>query len=159
MNSWNGPLSIHDDHAAIIQNEFLYRSPFRRCWGASRPLVEMVNWLNYRYCRFRPRPWHMLNVLLHVCATGMLWLLLARLGFAYSSWLSLAFFLHPVQVHSWAYVTGRSGILAAIFLFLASRVYLSAHPVLSVIPALAAMLSREDSMVFVLWLPILEWFR
>lgn len=162
MNFLRGPLAIHDDQAAIVnQEETLYK---RASWWqvltkTQRPIVELLNTWTYRHFGFNPLAWHLENVILHFIAIGFLFLLLTRLGISQALWLTVAFAVHPIQAHSWAYVTGRSGILAAIFLFTAALVYLSRLPVLATIPALLAVASREDSVIFLLWLPVLEWFR
>jgi hypothetical protein len=156
-----GPLAIHDDQAAIVRQEWLYQFPsiWPHTIKAQRPIVELFNRWTYRRWGFSPRAWHIGNVVLHAIACAVLFVLLRRLGLEHALWTVLAFAVHPVQAHSWAYVTGRSGILAAIFLFTAALVYLSSWPVAATIPVLLAVASREDSIVFLIWLPLLERFR
>lgn len=161
LNFLRGPLAIHDDQAAIVRQEENYR---RWSWRqvltqTQRPMVELLNTWTYRRWGFSPPVWHMQNCMLHFIAIFILFGLLNRLGISHPLWLTAAFALHPLQTHSWAYVTGRSGILSAIFLFTAALVYLGKLPVLATIPALLAVAAREDSIIFLVWLPVLEWFR
>lgn len=159
MSFLDGP-PIHDDHGFIIRNEEVFKFPsWRDVLKSSRPLVTLLNRWTYQRFGFRPRPWHVENVIFHFIAIGLLFLLLKRMALAHPIWIATAFAVHPIQAHSWAYVTGRTGILAAIFLFLASLVYLSRWPVAATIPAVLALACREDSLIFLLWLPILEHFR
>ena len=71
-------------------------------------------------------PFHLTNVLLHALASALLFRLLRRLGV--EAWLALAgaalFAVHPVHVESVAFVSGRTDLLAANFVFGAALLWL-----------------------------------
>ena len=157
-----GPIRIHDDQASILACEELYRRGFKRwIWDCRRPCYEFLNTLNYKLCGFWAPGWHLVNIGLHVLSVLVLYSLLQRLGCLYAFWLACAFAVHPIQTASVCYISGRSGILAGLFLFLGAWLYLGPlpWPFLSAVPFGLAYLSREDSLVALTWLPVLEWFR
>lgn len=154
----DGP-PIHDDHGFLVRNEHVFQMPAWASLRSGRPLVTLLNRWTYQRFAFRPRPWHIENVIFHAIAVFLLFFLMRRCSIPHPVWVAAAFGAHPIQAHSWAYVTGRTGILAAIFLFMASLVYLSPWPVAATIPAVLAVACREDSVIFLLWLPLLEHFR
>lgn len=169
--SMRGPLVIFDDQTAINNPETEqwfqrvigagWRERLHLLWVQQRPVFQAANVFNYWWAGcFSPERWHLLNALLHGFSACLVWLVVDRLGLGPSLWVAVAFVVHPVQTASVCYVTGRSSILAGLFLFLAVFLYLLPFPACFLaVPCLwLAYLSREDSILAVLWLPILEIF-
>ncbi|HEV3333939.1 MAG TPA: tetratricopeptide repeat protein [Bryobacteraceae bacterium] len=96
---------------------------------STRPLLMLTYWLNVHLSGEDTFSYHVVNVLLHCAASGMMFLVVRRLlewsgqekarlnllaGFA-----AAVFLLHPVQSEVVAYLAGRSEALS-VFLFLAA---------------------------------------
>jgi|SRR6267142_1557065 len=157
-----GKIRLHDDTASILKHEDFYKSGIGKwIWTCRRPMYELANCLSYKVFRFWSPAWHLINIFLHLLSVLVLYALLIRMGFLYSFWLAMAFAAHPLQTASVCYVSGRSNVMAGLFLFTGAYLYLGPlpWPFLSWIPFCLAYLSREDSLVCLLWLPVLEWFR
>jgi hypothetical protein len=159
-----GPVRLHDDQAAIVARRDMYSRPdWQWVLHAQRPVFELVNRWNFRLARksYWPFAWHGVNLVIHGLATVSLLALLTRLHWSNPEWLAVAFAVHPVQSSSFAYVSGRSGMLAGLFIFLACIVYLWPFPwdLFSPLVFVLAIWSREDAILSLAWLPVLEWFR
>jgi hypothetical protein len=157
-----GPVRLHDDQAAIVARRDMYsREDWQWVLKAQRPVFELVNRWNFRWCGYWPFGWHGVNLLIHGLATVSLYGLLTRFHLQNPEWLTVAFAVHPIQTSSLGYVSGRSGMLAGLFLFLFAAVYLCPFPWNCGSPLflIVAIGAREDSVIGLLWLPVLEWFR
>ena len=168
--SLRGPLRLHDDQGSILarKSEFeSYRCRSVRWWlhklvsSPSRPVYNLVNYLQFRVCGFWPPAWHFVNYALHVVSTCTLLHTLNRLGWDHATWLSVAFAVHPLQTASVNYISGRSGVIAGFFLLLFVNCYLWPFPwcLIAPVPLILAYDTREDSIIALTWMPFLEWFR
>jgi tetratricopeptide (TPR) repeat protein len=130
----NGKL-IWDDHYLVGQNP-LFRSPvfagevfrhylfFESFSTYYRPVQNLSYMLDYWLWAGSPTGYHVTNVVLHVLAAWMLFLLLKRLLNALSGggrgagWIALfvssAWLVHPVHNAAVAYISGRADSLAAL---------------------------------------------
>src|SRR5688572_28417079 len=89
-----------------------------RSWLGVRPVLMISYWLNYQQSALNPYPYHLVNVLLHVLNSVLVWIIVRR----YLAWVNdkgeynqmlsifagLLFLLHPAQTESVAYVASRS---------------------------------------------------
>jgi tetratricopeptide (TPR) repeat protein len=86
-----------------------------------RPLRNFVNALNYAACGLDPAGWHLVNVLLHVAATALVYRVARRLfgaGTLAAAVATILFAVHPIHTEAVANVSGRKDILATIFFLL-----------------------------------------
>ena len=79
------------------------------------PLVYTTFWLEHKLWGFAPTGYHIVNVLLHLANTLLLWHLLRRLAVP-SAWVVAAVFaVHPLHVESVAWVIERKDVLSGLF--------------------------------------------
>jgi protein O-mannosyl-transferase len=131
-----------------------------------RPLLMLTYWLNVRLSGEDTFSYHVVNVLLHCAASGLMFLVVRRLvewsglekarlnllaGFA-----AAVFLLHPVQAESVAYLAGRSETLSVLLFMAAYAIFLyrrntaaSWGNVAAVFAVFAAaLLAKEHTIVF-----------
>ena len=79
------------------------------------PLVYTTFWLEHKLWGFAPAGYHIVNVLLHVANTLLLWRLAERLA-APGAWaIAAVFAVHPLHVESVAWVIERKDLLSGLF--------------------------------------------
>jgi len=117
---------IWDDDAYVTQNRNL-RTPQGLVDSWMRldanpqyyPLVFSTFWIEYRLWGLSPTGYHVVNVLLHIAASLLLWQLLRLLGVPGACLVGALFAIHPVHVESVAWITERKNVLSTL-LYLAS---------------------------------------
>lgn len=165
-----------DDHGLVILNPFLAPSaslaaPFRgpsTSGALYRPLTMVTYLLNHR-AGGGPFGFHLVNVLLFACTTGLTFLLAHRLSrsLGIAAGTALVWAVHPIHTEAVASVTGRAEILGALFVLasllgLASA--LSANGAArrgwfaaSLGAFAAALCSKESAAAGVLLVPLVVW--
>ncbi len=111
-----------------------------RAWITGvRPLLMFTYWLNYQSAGLNPLPYHVWNLLFHLGASAMVWLiarnLLGKVG--EEGWrkeilavfAGLVFLTHPLQTESVAYVASRSEAFSVLFAYAAVSLYLARNGV------------------------------
>ncbi len=120
------------DDDVYVQNNSTLRSAdgLRQIWFELRatpqyyPMVHSTYWIEYRLWGSSPAGYHLVNILLHVLGSLLLWrvLLLVRLP---AAWFAAAIFaLHPVHVESVAWITERKNVLSGVFYLASALLYL-----------------------------------
>ena len=83
------------------------------------PLVYTTFWVEHKLWGFDPTGYHIVNVLLHLANTLLLWHLVRRLAVSGAWVVAAVFAVHPLHVESVAWVIERKDVLSGL-LYLAS---------------------------------------
>ena len=83
------------------------------------PLVYTTFWLEHKLWGFDPTGYHIVNVLLHLANTLLVWHLMRRLAVPGAWVVAAVFAVHPLHVESVAWVIERKDVLSGMF-YLAS---------------------------------------
>ena len=79
------------------------------------PLVYTTFWIEHKLWGFDPTGYHIVNVLLHLANTLLLWHLLRRLAVPGAWMVAAVFAVHPLHVESVAWVIERKDVLSGLF--------------------------------------------
>ena len=88
------------------------------------PLVYTTFWLEHKLWGFAPTGYHIVNVLLHLANTLLLWHLLRRLVVPGAWVVAAVFAVHPLHVESVAWVIERKDVLSGLFYLAAVLVWM-----------------------------------
>lgn len=150
----NGPFLFDDQGLPIYSHDFGERPWFQAIRGA-RPFLMLSFWINHRLSQLEPYSYHLLNVLLHLANSLLVFFIVRKmLELANTEMLApdpkrreiLAafaagvFLLHPVQTESVAYVASRSETLSILFFYSAFALFVRRIPAPVSWPATAGVL-------------------
>lgn len=113
----------------IFRNMFVYQ-PLKgqgtKIDPSYRPLRYLSYAIDYQFTGLSPTGYHISNILYHIIASFLVFLLLRRLTrhFGVALGVTMLFVLHPVHTEAVAYLTGRKDVLCAIFYLLAFLAFL-----------------------------------
>ena len=88
------------------------------------PMVYTSFWLEHKLWGFAPAGYHVVNVLLHLINTLLLWCILRRLVVPGAWFVAAVFAVHPLHVESVAWVIERKDVLSALFYLTAVLAYM-----------------------------------
>lgn len=129
----NGFVS-YDDYGYITQNPYIQDGLTRQsiAWAFTTGYISNwhpLTWISYlldiELFGLHPLGYHLHNLLLHILATGLLFLVLRNMTGAVwrSALVALAFGLHPLHVESVAWAAERKDVLCAVFWMLSMAAY------------------------------------
>ena len=127
-----GDFTFDDLSLPLVANPGVH--PLANWTSGPRPVLILSYRLNGMLLGDRPASYHLVNLLIHVLNTCLVFLILERLlrkagstereGRFSACVGALVFLIHPLQTESVSYIAGRSESLAALFVLLAYAVYL-----------------------------------
>ena len=88
------------------------------------PLVYTTFWLEHKLWGFDPTGYHIVNVLLHLANTLLVWHLMRRLAVPGAWMVAAVFAVHPLHVESVAWVIERKDVLSGLFYLAAVLAYM-----------------------------------
>ena len=88
------------------------------------PLVYTTFWLEHKLWGFDPTGYHIVNVLLHLANTLLVWHLVRRLAVPGAWMVAAVFAVHPLHVESVAWVIERKDVLSGLFYLAAVLTYM-----------------------------------
>ena len=161
-----GPFQFDDKR--VILDPKVRENP--KAWGyggiwGTRGLVQGSFWLDWRLWGEKTAMYHVENVLVHVFASWLVFILIGQiLAFSdqrlASSWLpvfgGLVFLLHPLQTQAVAYISQRFESVAAMFYLLAVVLYLKSKKLLAFVAGMAVASSKEIAITLPVILIVLE---
>ena len=112
------------DSALIHAPNGLYRIWFTTGQPEYYPLSYTTLWLEWRLWGMNPTGYHVTNLVLHIAAALMLWVILRRVSIPGGFLAALLFAVHPVNIESVAWIFQRRGLLAMLFFLLSILWYL-----------------------------------
>ena len=119
---WGG--FVWDDNIYIKVNPVREVSGLWQIWfspsaiegeGHYWPLVYTTFWLEHKLWGFDPTGYHIVNVLLHLANTLLLWHLMRRLSVSGAWVVAAVFAVHPLHVESVAWIIERKDVLSGLF--------------------------------------------
>ena len=130
------------------------------------PLVYTTFWLEHKLWGFDPTGYHVVNVLLHLANTLLLWHLMRRLAVSGAWVVAAVFAVHPLHVESVAWVFERKDVLSGLFYLGAALVWMrfveQPNPrryVCSLVLYTAGLLSKSIVVTLPVALLIWHWWK
>lgn len=123
------------------------------------PLTYTSFWLDFHLWGLNPAGYHLVNIVLQILNSLLVWRLLDQLKIKNAFFISLLFALHPVHVESVAWITERKNLLSGFFYLLAAAAYLRTKYIFSFLLFFAALGSKTITMTLPLTLAIILWWR
>lgn len=130
-------------------------------WG-TRGLTHASFWLDWRLWGEKTAPYHTENLLIHVFASWLVFVLIKHtlkdtpLKGKLAVFGGLVFLLHPAQTQAVAYISQRFESMAAMFYLLAVVLYLKSKKSLAFLAGIAAASSKEIAITLPVMLVVLE---
>lgn len=125
--------------------------------GVYAPLTALSLSINYAQSKMNPKPYHLTNIFIHLMTVLLVFFLLFSLSkeLLFASIVTLFFSLHPVQVESVTYISGRRDLLFSLFAIASMLLYLkyklnqkSHFYWLSICCFLLSLLSKTQALLF-----------
>ncbi len=121
---------VCDDNFYIVQNKIV-KNPdgLRLFWCAAKamdywPLSDSSFWIEWHMWDMNPPGYHATNLILHITASLLIWILLRNLSIPGAYLAALIFAVHPVNVESVAWISERKNLMAMLFFLLSILWYL-----------------------------------
>lgn len=169
---------IFDDYNTVVLNKRIndLNWSFKHLFYKFRGLSHLTFALNYYFFKLQPFSYHLVNILIHVINSFLVFCLLKKTlkGKSLLALIAALFFLiHPVQTQAVSYISQRLESLAALFYLLTLFFYIKAYQekrvhqkkgkkpfyfYLTLLTALLATTTKETSLTLPLALILYDWF-
>lgn len=156
----NNPLIKSPKFIPTILKSELFISPYDKMY---RPLQLLIYSVDYSIWRLKPFGFHLTSVILHLL-NAILVCYLLNLLFKHkliSMAASVLFLVHPLQVSSVAYISGRADLLACFFMLSSLALFTkfvkqkeNLFYVFSLLFGLLAIFSRENSLLLFIFIAL-----
>lgn len=164
---------VWDDLVYIQQNPLIYSINLSKIFSAYlagnyHPLTVLVHAIEYSLFKFNTTGYHLVNVLLHVCNTALVFYFICRLsGNAVIGLITaLLFGVHPLHVESVAWIAELKDVLYSFFFLFGLITYLrftaeqkSKWYVLTIVLFLLSLLSKGMAVSFSLVLVLIDYYQ
>ncbi len=164
---------VWDDTLYILDNPLLRDvGGLWRIWfepGSSTeyyPLEETTQWLEWQLWADRAMGYHVVNIILHIASSLLVWRLFSKFDLRLAWWGGLIFALHPAQVESVAWIVELKNTLSLPFFLLAMCFWIDydAHRqkrdyVWALLFFLLAMLCKLTMITFPFVLLLYAWWK
>lgn len=113
---------------------------------STRPMLNILNLINYQICALNVGGWHIINILLHIANSFLVYLLVLQITRQRKDtalFVSLLFALHPIQTEAVTYIISRTELLASLFYLGAILLWSRGKHQSAIIAAIFAALSKE----------------
>ena len=170
---WGG--FVWDDGTYIVEAEFvralsglwqLWFSPAEHVENHYWPLVYTTFWLEHKLWGFNPTGYHIVNVLIYLASTLLVWHLMRRLAMSGAWMVAAVFAVHPLHVESVAWVIERKDLLSGLFYLAAVLAWMrfveKPYPrryMVSLVLYVAALLSKSIAVTLPAALLIWHWWK
>ena len=170
---WGG--FVWDDGTYVVEAECvrdlsglwqIWFSPAEHVENHYWPLVYTTFWLEHKLWGFNPTGYHIVNVLLHLANTLLVWHLMRRLAVSGVWMVAAVFAVHPLHVESVAWIIERKDLLSGLFYLAAALVWMrfvekpcSRHYMVSLVLYVAALLSKSIAVTLPAALLIWHWWK
>ena len=158
-----GDVSTITDNTNVMTGDFPHLKAMFKATieGVHSPLAQLSFWIENRFGGMNSLLVHFDNLLLHLLATFLFFLLAKQLGFKCHEALlaTLIFALHPTKVETVAWASERKDLLCAVFYLTALIAYLRNKYWSSMTAAVLAGLSSPLALNFPVMLLLIDWFN
>ncbi|MFA5063463.1 MAG: hypothetical protein WC578_05300 [Candidatus Omnitrophota bacterium] len=172
FNSLNNGF-VFDDKALILNNPFIkspkllpqvFKKDIFEHWSGQRPFDLMYRplqavsyFLDYKiWGGDKPFGFHLANLLLHLLNGILTFIVLLKLfsDMRLAAIAAVLFIVHPLQVSVVSYLSARADLLSLLFLLSSVLLFLKDLPILSLLSAFLALLSRENAVFLFLFIAL-----
>lgn len=149
------PLRLKEIFTTTIFYPKVLKTPF---W---RPLQTLSYFLDYKIAGLNSKIFHLTNIILHVLNSILVFLIIQNIFSKkfISFFTSIFFLIHPLNLESVCYVSGRADLLMGFFILTAFYFFLFYQNTdrllflfFSLIFFSLALLSKESSLIFPIWI-------
>jgi tetratricopeptide (TPR) repeat protein len=160
---------LMDDDLYVTANHLLPAGDgLYRFWFTTEPvdyfpLSNSLLWFEYHLWGINPIGYHVSNLIFHIAASMLVWMVLRQLTIPGAFFAALLFAIHPVNVESVAWIAQCKDVMAVFFLLLSILWYLKSDKGtwywLSLAACVAAMLSKGSAVVLPPLLLLILWWK
>ena len=131
LPSINGGFVLDDDLLVTENNLIQTPDGLRKLWCTTEsveyyPVTNSTFWIEWRLWGMNPTGYHVINLILHIVETLLIWVILRKLSIPGAFLAAMIFAVHPVNVESVAWIAQRKNVMAMLFFLLSILWYLKA---------------------------------